>query len=121
MKDAHPFFVKGDSMPQPRSTRPAKARKDFVLQKPNGGTSDHASNRVGPEHFGIVAVDCATVRSRYFLADFYGRVVLEPTTLSHSRGDLQPADNLVNCNHYFRARAQQQVGVRLSCTTLASR
>jgi transposase len=77
-------------MPRPRTTRPAKARKVFVLQKPNGELVPRVQ-QVGPEHFGIVAIDCAKVRSRYFLADFYGRVLLEPTTVSHCRGDLQAA------------------------------
>jgi transposase len=34
-------------------------------------------------------VDGAKARSKYFMADFYGRVLLEPTTLPHSRGDFQ--------------------------------
>ena len=75
-------------MPRPRTTPPAKARKGFVLQKPTGLLTPRVQ-AVGPEHFGIVALDCAKARSRYFLADFYGRVLLEPTTLPHSRGDLQ--------------------------------
>src|SRR5438477_7866042 len=77
-------------MPRLRSAPPAKAKKGFVLQKPNGQLVPRVQ-RVGPEHFGIVAVDCAKARSRYFLADFYGRPLLEPTTLPHSRGDFQAA------------------------------
>jgi transposase len=46
---------------------------------------------VGPDHFGIVAIDCAKARSRYCLADFYGRTLLPPTTLPHTRGDFQAA------------------------------
>src|SRR5438094_3724995 len=75
-------------MPRLRSAPPAKATKGFVLQKPNGLLTPRVQ-AVGPEHFGIVALDCAKARSRYFLADFYGRVLLEPTTLPHSHGDLQ--------------------------------
>jgi transposase len=77
-------------MPRPRSARPAKARKTFVLQKPNGQLTPRVQ-AVGPEHFGIVAIDCPKARSRYFLADFYGRTLLEPTTLNHSRGDFHAA------------------------------
>jgi transposase len=77
-------------MPRLRTPRPAKARKAFVLQKPNGQLTPRVQ-AVGPEHFGIVAIDCAKARSRYFLADFYGRVLLEPTPLPHTRGDLQGA------------------------------
>jgi transposase len=77
-------------MPRLRTARPAKANKAFVLQKPNGQLTPRVQ-AVGPEHFGIVAIDCAKARSRYFLADFYGRTLLEPTTLPHSRGDFQAA------------------------------
>jgi transposase len=77
-------------MPRSRSPRPTKAPKTFVLQKPNGLLVPRVQ-QVGPEHFGIVAFDCAKSRSRYFLADFYGRTLLEPTTLPHNRGDFQAA------------------------------
>jgi hypothetical protein len=77
-------------MPRPRTPRPAKANKPFVLQKPNGQILPRV-RQVGPEHFGIVAVDCAKARSRYFLADFYGRALLEPATVRHHRGDFQAA------------------------------
>jgi transposase len=79
-------------MPRPRNARSTKPRKAFVLQKPNGQLVPRVQ-QVGPEHFGIVAIDCAKARSRYFLADFYGRVLLEPTTLPHSRGDFQAASD----------------------------
>src|SRR5437899_10696186 len=77
-------------MPRLRSAPPAKAKKGFVLQKPNGLLTPRVQ-AVGPEHFGILAIDCAKARSRYLLADFYGRVLLEPTTLPDQRGDLQAA------------------------------
>ena len=75
-------------MPRSATARRPKTPKGFVLQKPNGLLLDRV-RKVGPEHFGIVAVDCAKARSRYFLADFYGRVLLEPATVSHHRGDFQ--------------------------------
>src|SRR5258708_25726255 len=77
-------------MPRPRNARSTQPRKEFVLQKSNGQVVARVQ-RVGPEHFGIVAIDCAKARSRYFLADFYGRTLLEPTTLPHNRGDFQAA------------------------------
>jgi hypothetical protein len=77
-------------MSRPRSPRPGKGAKAFVLQKPNGQLVPRAQ-QVGPEHFGIVAVDCAKARSRYSLADFYGRTLLEPAPLPHNRGDFQAA------------------------------
>jgi transposase len=42
--------------------------------------------KVGPEHFGIVSVDCAKARSKWMLADFYGNVLVPPTMLPHERG-----------------------------------
>jgi transposase len=77
-------------MPRSRISRPAKATRAFVLQKPNGQFTPRVQ-AVGPEHFGIVAVDCAKARSRYFLADFYGRTLLPPDTVEHSGGCLQAA------------------------------
>ena len=40
---------------------------------------------VGPEHFGIVSVDCAKARSKWMLADFYGKVLIPPETVEHSQ------------------------------------
>jgi transposase len=77
-------------MSQPRSNRSAKKPKAFLLQKPTGQFTARVQ-AVGPEHFGIVAIDCAKARSRYLLADFYGRTLLEPTTLAHTAGDFQNA------------------------------
>src|SRR5882724_13139867 len=91
-------------MPRLRSAPPAKAPKGFVLQKPNGLLTPRVQ-AVGPEHFGILAVDCAKARSRYFLADFYGRVLLQPTTLAHSRGHF-----LAAIDRLRQAMLQHQLG-----------
>ena len=40
-------------------------------------------------HFGIVAVDCTKRRSRWMLCDFYGKVIIEPTTVEHTTGGLR--------------------------------
>ncbi len=77
-------------MPASPSARRRRTRKGFVLQKANGQLVPRVQ-QVGPEHFGIVAIDPAKARSRYFLADFYGRTFLEPATVNHNRGDLQAA------------------------------
>jgi transposase len=77
-------------MPRSRTPRPTKSRKAFVLLRPNGQLAPRVQ-QAGPDHFGIVAIDCAKARSRYFLADFYGRTLLEPATLPHTRGDFQAA------------------------------
>ena len=41
--------------------------------------------RVGPEHFGIVCVDCAKARSKWMLTDFYGRILVPPTEAEHTQ------------------------------------
>src|SRR5271166_4034398 len=67
------------------SSRPAPS-----LGKPRGVLHPRVQ-QVGPEHFGIVCFDCAKVRSKFLLADFYGRVLLPPTTVAHNRPDLDAA------------------------------
>jgi transposase len=47
--------------------------------------------QVGPEHFGIVCFDCAKARSKFLLADFYGRILIPPTEVAHNRPDLDAA------------------------------
>jgi transposase len=46
---------------------------------------------IGPERFGIVSIDCAKARSKFLLADFYGTVLLPPTTIEHDRAGLEAA------------------------------
>src|SRR5690348_2967182 len=45
------------------------------LGKPQGLLAPRVQ-AVGPEHFGIVAVDPAKARSYWMLADFYGRILI---------------------------------------------
>lgn len=44
-----------------------------------------------PERFGIVSVDCAKARSKWMLTDFYGRILVPPTTVEHTRQGLAGA------------------------------
>src|SRR3981081_1288450 len=78
-----------------RSSRsPSRRASDEELQKPRG--SIHARvQRIGPEHFGIVCVDCAKARSKWLLADFYGKVVVPPTRVAHNRPELDLMTNQV--------------------------
>ena len=49
------------------------------------GLCDHM---VGPEHFGIVSIDCAKARCiNWMLCDFYGNVLIPPTivALNHAK------------------------------------
>jgi len=67
-----------------RTRQRPRSRCPDVLQKPRG-TFHPRVQKVGPEHFGIVAVDCAKARSKWMLADFYGNVLVPPTLLAHNR------------------------------------
>src|SRR6476661_685073 len=67
----------------PSRRRGRKARPD-VLQKPRGVVHPRVQ-KVGPEHFGVVAVDCAKARSKWMLTDFYGNVLVPPTAVEHTR------------------------------------
>src|SRR5882724_1187458 len=68
-----------------RRTRPAA-----VIQKPRGVIHPRVQ-KVGPEHFGIVCVDCAKARSKWMLTDFYGKVLVPPTEVAHNRVELDHA------------------------------
>lgn len=58
-----------------------------ALGKPRGMIQARVQ-KVGPERFGIVAVDCAKARSKWMLCDFYGKVLIPPTTVEHRRAEL---------------------------------
>jgi len=61
------------------------SRRPRAIHKPRGVVQPRVQ-RVGPEHFGIVSIDCAKARSKWMLTDFYGTVLVEPTELVHSQG-----------------------------------
>ena len=56
-----------------------RPRRPISVAKPSGSIHPRVQ-KVGPEHFGIVAVDCAKARSKWMLADFYGNILIPPTT-----------------------------------------
>jgi len=68
----------------------SRVRRVDVVQKPSG-TFHPRVQKVGPEHFGIVAIDCAKARSKWILADFYGNVIVCPALLAHIRPALEAA------------------------------
>jgi transposase len=72
------------------STRDRRTRRTHLIHKPNGSVHPRVQ-KVGPEHFGIVAVDCAKARSKWMLADFYGNVLIPPTEVEHTKPSLQAA------------------------------
>lgn len=73
-----------------RTKRRTKAFAAAVMGKPSGQILERVK-RAAPEHFGIVSVDCAKDRSKWMLADFYGRVLIPPTTVEHRRNEIQLA------------------------------
>ena len=84
------------------STRIRRRRPDCGehLGKPHGLLAPRVQ-AVGPEHFGIVAIDCAKARSSWLLADFYGRVLVPLTTVEHTRSGFDAA-----LDHLRRAVAE---------------
>ncbi len=58
-----------------------------LIGKPAGRIAERVQ-AVGPERFGVVAVDCAKRRSKWMLCDFYGKVLVEPTSVEHTAGGL---------------------------------
>src|ERR1700730_4264242 len=73
-------------------------RLSAAVGKPRGVLHPRVQ-QVGPEHFGLVCFDCAKARSKFLLADFYGRVLIPPTTVAHNRPDLDAA--IAQVRHAF--------------------
>jgi len=73
-----------------RNSRKSGTIGPAVLGKPNGVIQPRVQ-AVGPERFGIVAVDCAKARSKWMLCDFYGKVLLPPAVVEHERVALELA------------------------------
>ena len=73
-----------------RTRKRSSSHRPQVLQKPRGVIHPRVQ-KVGPEHFGIVSVDCAKARSKWMLCDFYGNVLLPFTTVEHNRVALAAA------------------------------
>lgn len=63
------------------------AKKRFIGKA--AGQVQERVQAVGPEHFGVVSVDCAKRRSKWMLCNFYGKVLIEPTTVEHNAGALR--------------------------------
>ncbi|MCZ6653670.1 MAG: transposase [Planctomycetota bacterium] len=75
-------------------TRKSTGSKKRFIGKPTGQIQERVQV-VGPEHFGIVAVDCAKRRSKWMLCNFYGKVIIEPTGVEHTSGGLRVMTQLV--------------------------
>jgi transposase len=68
--------------------RKSKGTKRRFIGKPGGQIQQRVQD-VGPERFGIVAVDCAKRRSKWMLCNFYGKVIVEPAEVDHTHGGLK--------------------------------
>jgi transposase len=78
-------------MATPRTrSRPSSRRPASSTGKPRGVLHPRVQ-QVGPDHFGIVCFDCGKRRSKFLLADFYGRVLIPPTHVEHNRPALDAA------------------------------
>lgn len=82
-------------MSRTRSRRRSKRRSHATSTAKPRGVVHARVQAVGPEHFGIVCVDCAKERSTLMLADFYGSILIEPTDVEHTRPGLHQAVALV--------------------------
>jgi transposase len=67
-----------------RTRQSRRSRRPDAVQKPRGAFHPRVQQG-GPEHFGIVAVDGAKARSQWMRADFYGTILVPPTTVEHHR------------------------------------
>jgi transposase len=67
-----------------RSPRRRRTGQHNLIHKPRGVIAPRVQ-KAGPEHFGIVSVDCAKARSKWMLADFYGNVHIPPTIVEHNQ------------------------------------
>ena len=68
--------------------RKSRGSKKRFIGKPTGQIQERVQ-AVGPERFGVIAVDCAKRRSKWMLCNFYGKVVVEPTQVEHTTGGLR--------------------------------
>jgi transposase len=75
-----------------RKSRPRgrRAGRFLSIAKPSGSLHPRIV-AAGPEHFGVVAVDCAKTRSKWMLADYYGRILAPPAEVRHTRQGFQHA------------------------------
>jgi transposase len=71
-------------------TKNRRRSRSHVLYKPRGVIHPRVQ-AVGPEHFAILCIDCAKIRSKVMLADFYGRVFLQPTIVEHDQPGFEAA------------------------------
>src|SRR5262249_2006813 len=77
-------------MAVPVPARRRRRQRRHEVHKPTGALHSRIE-AVGPEHFGVVSVDCAKARSKWMLADFFGNVLIEPVVVPHTRDGFRAA------------------------------
>ena len=70
--------------------RRRRGQRRHEVHKPAGALHPRVE-RVGPHHFGIVSVDCAKARSKWMLADFFGKVLVAPVEVPHTQAGFRAA------------------------------
>jgi transposase len=70
--------------------RRRRSSRFTAVAKPSGSLHPRVQ-QAQPEHFGIVAIDCAKARFKGMLADFYGRILVPPTLADQTRQGFQEA------------------------------
>src|SRR6266446_5396672 len=93
--------------------RSSPRRSPDSLGKPRGELHPRVQ-QVSPEHFGIVCFDCAKVRSKFLLADFYGRILIPPTNVAHNRPDLD--DSVAQIRQAFTTHQSRDAVVAIERT-----
>ena len=87
-----------------------RSARSHLIFKPSGVIQPRVQ-AVKPEHFGIISVDCAKARSKFMVADFYGRVLVNPTTVQHTHSDLERLVQLIR-------KAQEEFSLRDSIVAI---
>jgi transposase len=72
-----------------RSRKNSHAKRAFI-HRPQGVLSPRVE-KCGPHRFGIACFDCHKGSSQWMLCDFYGKLLIEPRELLHTRGHFQAA------------------------------
>ena len=70
--------------------RRRRGQRRHEVHKPAGALHPRVE-WVGPHHFGIVSVDCAKARSKWMLADFFGKVLVAPVEVPHTQAGFRAA------------------------------
>ncbi|TWT77187.1 IS110 family transposase [Neorhodopirellula pilleata] len=75
------------------NSKPPKHRKrknQQTLQKPNGVIAPRVK-AAGADHFAVVCIDPAKLRSELMMADYFGNLLIEPCTVEHEAHALHSA------------------------------